>query len=278
MKNGSPIRNCVPRPRRGARRAMAAAATAVLAAVTGGASPGLPPQEGTPIFGYRVEHTYPHDRGAFTEGLIYRDGFLYESTGLVGQSSIRQVRLETGEVIKRRGLEAPYFGEGLTDWGDSLVLLTWQSKRGLVYDLETFTPRGTFPYQGEGWGLTHDGERLIMSDGTSTLRFLDPATFKELSRLAVTDGGAPVPRLNELEYVRGEICANVWPTDWIARISPRTGLVTGWIDLRGLLPKSAKTNEVDVLNGIAYDAEGDRLFVTGKWWPALYQIALVEES
>lgn len=279
MKAGLFAKRIAKRLRRGVRRIMAVAATAGMAALPGNAQgaapPGIPERTAAPVYGYRIERTYPHDRGAFTQGLLYRDGFLYESTGLHGRSSIRRVRLETGEVVKQRNLEALYFAEGLTDWDDSLVLLTWQSQRGFVFDLETFEPRGGFRYYGEGWGLTHDGERLVMSDGTASLRFLDPTTFKELSRLPVTDGGTPVAGLNELEYVRGEIYANVWPTNRIARISPRTGRVTGWIDLSGLLPESARTGETDVLNGIAYDAGGDRLFVTGKCWPTLYQITLV---
>ena len=231
---------------------------------------------GAPVYGYRIVRTYPHDREAFTQGLLYHGGYLYESTGLHGRSTIRQVILETGEIIKRHNLEDSYFGEGLTDWGDSLIQLTWMSNKGFVYSLETCAPRGTFSYQGEGWGLTHDGSSLIMSDGTSTLRFLDPATFRETSRLEVTDGRTPVTNLNELEFVRGEIYANVWQEDRIARISPQTGRVTGWIDLQGLLPGSQGKEPVGVLNGIAHDAERDRLFVTGKLWPSLFQIILVE--
>ncbi len=228
----------------------------------------------TPVYGYRIVGTYPHDREAFTQGLVYRDGFLYESTGLHGRSTLRQVRLETGEVIRQYALEPSHFGEGLTDWGSALVQLTWQTKVGFVYSLETFAIRRTFSYTGEGWGLTQDGTRLIMSDGSSTLRFVEPVAFQETARLPVTDGGTPVGNLNELEFVRGEIYANVWQTDRIARISPRSGHVTGWIDLRGLLRNAAKTLPVDVLNGIAYDAARDRLFVTGKLWPMLFEIAL----
>jgi glutamine cyclotransferase len=229
-----------------------------------------------PVFGYTVVRSYPHDPGAFTQGLSYQDGFLYEGTGLNGRSSIRKVRLETGEVVQIQPLEAQYFGEGIAVWQDTIVQLTWQSEIGFVYDRATFQRKGTFTYRGEGWGLTHDGKRLIMSDGQpdGALRFIDPSTLKETGRLAVRDGGRPVAGLNELEVVRGEIFANVWQTDRIARISPSTGRVTGWIDLRGLLsPREAAG--VDVLNGIAYDAARDRLFVTGKLWPKLFEIKLV---
>jgi glutaminyl-peptide cyclotransferase len=229
-----------------------------------------------PIYGYTVVRSYPHDREAFTQGLLYHDGVLYESTGLHGRSSIRRVRLETGEVLQIRPVDARYFGEGLALWKDSLIQLTWQSGIGFVYDLKTFDLRRTFTYPGEGWGLTHDGSRLILSDGSEsgTLRLLDPDTFREVGRLTVRDGGRPVAGLNELEFVKGEIYANVWNTEMIARISPKTGQVTGWIDLRGLLdPREAAG--VDVLNGIAYDAKGDRLFVTGKLWPRIFEIQLV---
>lgn len=226
------------------------------------------------MYGYRVVNTYPHDPQAFTQGLVYRDGFLYESTGLNNQSSLRRVRLETGEVIQRRQVDAQHFAEGLADWGGKLIQLTWQSNVGFVYDLVTFNPERTFPYAGEGWGLTHDDKRLIMSDGSSSLRFLDPTTLAETGRLTVTDRGLPVENLNELEMVRGEIYANIWQTDRIARIAPASGRVTGWIDLSGLLPPADQAH-VDVLNGIAYDVEHDRLFVTGKLWPKLFEITLV---
>ena len=224
-----------------------------------------------PVSGYEVVRTFPHDPGAFTQGLVYRDGFFYEGTGLNGQSSIRRVALETGEVLQIRRIEDRYFGEGIALVGDQLVQLTWQSGIGFVYDRQTFAPVRSFTYRGEGWGLTYDGTRLIMSDGTPTLRFLDPKTFAVIGRLAVRDGNRPVDDLNELEVVRGEIFANVWGTDRIARISPKTGAVRGWIDLAGLLPP-AEAAGTDVLNGIAYDAAGDRLFVTGKLWPRLFEI------
>ncbi|MBZ5500097.1 MAG: glutaminyl-peptide cyclotransferase [Acidobacteriia bacterium] len=225
-------------------------------------------------YGYRVVHAYPHDAAAYTQGLLYRDGFLFESTGLNGRSTLRKVRLESGEVIQRCAVDPKYFAEGLTDWGDQLIQLTWLSNIGFFYDLSTFKVRGTFRFSGEGWGLAHDRQRLIMSDGSSTLRFLDPATFQEIGRLAVKDRGESVKNLNELEVVRNEIFANVWHTDRIARIEPRSGQVVGWIDLQGLLPTSDRRDPEAVLNGIAYDAARDRLFVTGKLWPKLFEIRL----
>jgi glutamine cyclotransferase len=216
---------------------------------------------------------FPHDPEAFTQGLAYLDGVLYEGTGLNGRSTIRKVRLENGEVLQIQKVEAQYFGEGIAVFGGTIFELTWQSGIGFLYDRASFQRKGSFSYRGEGWGLTHDGHRLIMSDGSAYLRFLDPATQKELSRVQVMDGPNPVVNLNELEYVKGEILANVWQKHWIARISPKTGRVTGWIDLTGLL--SARDSQgVDVLNGIAYDAAGDRLFVTGKLWPKLFEIQI----
>jgi len=228
----------------------------------------------TPVSGYRIVKIYPHDRRAFTQGLQYVNGVLYEGTGLTGQSTIRKVKLENGEVLQEHKIDPRHFGEGIVVWKESLIQITWQSEIGFVYDLATFEQRKTFNYSGEGWGLTHDGTRLIMSDGSSSLRFLDPATLKETGRLNVRDGAAPVKALNELEFVKGEILANVWQTNRIARISPKTGQVTGWINLEGILdPRDAAG--VDVLNGIAYDAAGDRLFVTGKLWPKLFEIKIV---
>ena len=192
----------------------------------------------TPVSKYKVVKSYPHDRSAFTQGLVYLDGVLYEGTGLHGQSGIRKVKLETGEVLQQRPLDARYFGEGIVVWGKSIVQLTWQSEVGFVYDLATFAPQKTFEYKGEGWGLTHDGKQIIMSDGSSALRFLDPQSLKETGRITVRDNGVPVKDLNELEFVRGEILANVWQQHRIARISPKTGDITGWIDLTGLLSPS----------------------------------------
>ncbi len=228
-------------------------------------------------YGYEVVHTYPHDPGAFTQGLFYLNGFLYEGTGLPGESSIRKVRLETGEVLQKRDVPDPYFGEGIIAWKDRLLELTWQAQAGFIYDLGSFAPQGEFRYPGEGWGLTQDGKRIIMSDGSPELRFWDPETLKELGRITVTDEGRPVSDLNELEWVKGEIYANIWQTNRIARIDPKTGKVVGWIDLTGLL-SPAESQDVDVLNGIAYDAEHDRLFVTGKLWPKLFEIKLVKKG
>jgi glutamine cyclotransferase len=235
----------------------------------GGAAPAVP------VYGYSVVRSYPHDPRAFTQGLLFRNGVFYEGTGMNGRSGIRKVKLETGEVLQAKPIGAEYFGEGITDWKGSLIEITWQSEIGFVYDINTFERTRTWTYKGEGWGLTQDGTRIIMSDGTSELRFLDPETLKETGRITVRDARGPVERLNELEYVKGEIFANVWTTDRIARISPKDGRVTGWIDLAGLLPPSERAG-ADVLNGIAYDAAGDRLFVTGKQWPRIFEIRLVK--
>ena len=235
-----------------------------------------PAEQNAPAaYGYQIVRTYPHDSRAYTQGLVYRDGVLFESTGLNGRSTLRKVRLETGEVLQQYQLEPKYFGEGLVDWGGQLIQLTWQTNVGFVYDLTSFKPMRQFSYSGEGWGLTHDGKRLIMSDGhpSGQLRYLDPASLKELSRLTIRDQGRPVAMLNELEFVRGEIFANIYQTDRVARIDPASGRVVGWIDLSGLL-SAAERRDTDVLNGIAYDPAGDRLFVTGKLWPRLFEIKL----
>ncbi len=223
---------------------------------------------------YKVVNTYPHDRDAFTQGLAFENGVLYEGTGLRGHSTLRRVELETGDILQIRELPAQFFGEGVTIYGNKIIQLTWQSNVGFVYDKESFELLQEFNYPTEGWGITHDGKRLIMSDGTATLHFLDPETFEEIGGIEVLDRGSPVTRLNELEYVQGEIYANVWQTDLIARIAPLTGQVTAWIDLKGLLGPEDRSEPVDVLNGIAYDAENDRLFVTGKLWPKLFEIEL----
>lgn len=231
-----------------------------------------------PQYTYAVVQTYPHDRDAFTQGLQFLDGVVYEGTGLNGRSSIRRVKLETGEVLQRRDVAPEYFGEGITVWKDELIQLTWQSGVAFVYDRGTFSPKRRFTYTGEGWGLTHDGTNLIMSDGTDVLRVLDPATFAERRRIRVTASGSPLRNLNELEYVKGEIFANVWTneTDIVARIDPQTGVVTGWVDFRGLLSPRERA-AVDVMNGIAYDAARDRLFVTGKLWPRLFEVRLIKK-
>lgn len=228
----------------------------------------------TPVYSYRIVNVYPHDPVAFTQGLVYHDGLLYEGTGLKTMSSLRRVVLETGAVEQQHDLDAEYFGEGITLYDDRIIQLTWQNRVGFVYDLD-FTQLYTFTYPTEGWGITHDGTRLIMSDGTSTLRFWDPETLEEIGQVEVYDDLGPVVRLNELEYVDGRVYANVWQTDRVAIIDPQSGKVTAWIDLSGLLEPEDDDPPVDVLNGIAYDAEGDRLFVTGKWWPKLFEIELV---
>ncbi|MGH9831097.1 MAG: glutaminyl-peptide cyclotransferase, partial [Blastocatellia bacterium] len=229
-------------------------------------------------YGYRIVHTYPHDPTAFTQGLIYFDGHLYESTGLNGKSSLRMVDLETGRVLQRHDLPADLFGEGLTNWGSTLLQLTWKARMGFVYDRSSFRLLRTFHYEGEGWGLTQDGGHIILSDGSSSLRFLDPQTFREVKRIVVSDSGVEVHDLNELEYIHGEIYANIWQTNLIAMISPKDGHVVGWIDLTDLLPASERTNSDAVLNGIAFDATHDRLFVTGKLWPKLFEIQLLPKS
>ena len=230
-----------------------------------------------PTYGYQVVHTYPHDRNAFTEGLFYLNGYLYESTGLTGHSSVRKVNLASGQVVQRATLPPELFGEGITAWGQRLIGLTWKSELGFVLDLDSFDTQGQFGYRGEGWGLTHDEDELVMSDGTADIRFLDPRTLVETHRIHVSAQGQPVDQLNELEWVEGEIYANIWQTDKIARIDPRSGNVVGWIDLAGLLPKADFiAGHTDVLNGIAYDAATRRLFVTGKMWPKLFEIRLVK--
>ncbi len=227
-----------------------------------------------PEYTAAVVHTYPHDPAAFTEGLLYHGGFLYESTGRSGQSSIREVTLETGAVIRRMDIEPNYFGEGIVIWKDRLIELTWKNEIGFVYDLKTFKRRSDFHYAGEGWALTHDGSHLIMSDGTPDLRILDPDTFGDRGHIHVTCDGREVHKLNELEWVKGEIYANIWLTNVIARIDPATGHIAGLIDLSDLAAATVKPEGDNVLNGIAYDAAADRLFVTGKLWPKLYQIKL----
>jgi glutaminyl-peptide cyclotransferase len=237
--------------------------------------PELQAQNSAPVDTFRVVKAYPHDTAAYTQGLIYREGLLFESTGRYGQSTLRRVKLETGEVVQEHRLDAAYFGEGLAEWNGQLVQLTWRSNIAFVYDLASFTRRRTLGYAGEGWGLTRDQKEFILSDGTDKLRFLDPDGFREVRRLSVTDRGVPVRDLNELEYVRGEVYANVWHTDRIARISPESGRVTGWIDLEGLMATAHRLDPEAVLNGIAYDAASNRLFVTGKLWPRLFEIEVV---
>ncbi len=235
----------------------------------------MPSWAAVPIYGVEVVHTYPHDASAFTEGLFYLNGYLYESTGLTGHSTIRKVRLETGEVLRKIDIPAQYFGEGIVNWRGRLISLTWTSQVGFVFDLETFALQRQFHYAGEGWALTRNDRQIIMSDGTSELRLLDPQTLQEIGRTQVTLDGKPLRNVNELEWVKGEIYANVWQTNSIVRIDPATGHVVGIINLAGLLKASdIVPGQTDVLNGIAYDAKKDRLFVTGKNWPKLFEIKL----
>ncbi len=254
-------------------RASCFAAVAVVGAVLYGAAP-----PATPVYGYRVVRVYTHDSTAFTQGLEYHGGFLYEGTGLNGRSTLRTVELQTGKVLREIHIDPQYFGEGITVVDRRIVELTWQSHRGFVYDRGTFKLIRNFDYPGEGWGLTNDGHEIFMSDGTPQIRVWNPTTLQEIRRITVHDGATPIQSLNELEYVRGEIYANVWQTDRIARISPADGHVTGWIDCTGLLTSAERENGADVLNGIAYDSRGDRLFVTGKLWPKLFEIRLVRKS
>lgn len=226
---------------------------------------------------YRILKTYPHDPAAFTQGLIFEAGHLYESTGLYGHSSLREVDLQTGRVLREYDLPGQYFGEGLTDWGTTLIQVTWKSQVAFVYDRRTFRLLRSFHYSGEGWGLTQDGHNLILSDGTSTLRFLDPLSFRPVRTVMVTDHGMPVTGINELEYIHGEIFANIWSSNRIARISPKSGRAVGWIDLSTIIPVAQPHGADSVLNGIAWDANYNRIFVTGKRWPKLFEIRLTHE-
>jgi len=230
----------------------------------------------TPTYTYRIINAYPHDTQAFTQGLIYHNEHLYEGTGLWGRSSLRKVDLKTGKILQIKPLPKQYFGEGITLWQNQIIQLTWRSKIGFVYDAQTFEKLKSFTYHTEGWGITHDGQKLIMSDGTDKLHFLNPETFKKIGQIQVHDKNKPVFNLNELEYIQGEIFANIWQSDYIARISPTTGQVLGWIDLSGLLEIEPSKRHQDVLNGIAYD--GERLFVTGKLWPKLFEIQIVKHK
>ncbi|MGF7146511.1 glutamine cyclotransferase [Sphingomonas zeicaulis] len=238
------------------------------------AKPPVPAPAQPKICGYTVERSFPHDADAFTQGLIYRDGALIESTGLVGQSTIRRVRIEDGQVLQRIDIPAGLFGEGITDWKSELVSITWQNGKGFRWDAKSLRRKGEFAYPGEGWGITQDGRALILSDGTADLRFLDPATMRETRRIEVTVQGRPVRNLNELEYVDGAILANVWHSDYVLRIDPATGAVGTVINLAGLREQAGAEGSEAVLNGIAYDKAGKRLFVTGKNWPKLFEIKL----
>jgi len=257
--------------------AIAGAVLACGATATPSVSTQAAQRAATPVSGYRVVNAYPHDPDAYTQGLIFRDGVLYESTGRNGKSTVRKVKLETGAVLQQRVVDSAHFAEGLAEWKGRLFQLTWQSNVAFVYDLATFNPVKTLRFPGEGWGLAASPEGLILSDGSADLRVLEPDTFKELRRVTVRDGGQAIDQLNELEFVRGEVWANVWHTNRIARIAPRTGRVVGWIDLSGLMGMYRLDAEA-VLNGIAYDQASQRLFVTGKLWPKLFEIQVVPRN
>jgi glutaminyl-peptide cyclotransferase len=228
-----------------------------------------------PVLGYQVVAKYPHSTESYTEGFFYRDGLFYESTGLNGHSALLTIDPPTGKVLQRVELPPQYFGEGIVDWGANIYQWTWQSHTGFIYDRFSFRPVGQFTYTGEGWGMTRTAKEIITSDGTATLRFRDPANFKETRHIVVKDGAKPIQQLNELEYIKGEIYANVWHSNRIARISPQDGHVIAWIDLSNLLPDDQMVNGESVLNGIAYDPQHDRLYVTGKQWPAVFEIKVV---
>jgi glutamine cyclotransferase len=267
-------------------RRFAPALIAVALACAGCAPSGSPqstastaPSIPEPIqYNYSVINSFPHDRGAFTEGLVYWSGNLYESTGLNGQSTLREVDLDSGQVLRQIPLSSEYFGEGLTILGNKAYQLTWQTHVAFCYDVADFHLEKTFPYDAEGWGLTTDGQSLIASDGTSQIRFIDPATFSVQHTINVTMLGQPVKELNELEYIKGEIYANIWQTNYIVRIDPQTGNVVGMVDFTGLLSPADRAPDTDVLNGIAYDAGRDRLFVTGKKWPKIFEVKLTPRS
>jgi glutamine cyclotransferase len=236
----------------------------------------LPARAATaPASGYKVVAEFPHSTSSYTEGFFYRDGLFYEGTGLQGSSALLVIEPETGKVLQRHDLPEQFFGEGIIDWGPNIYEWTWQSHICFVYDRFSLRPAGQFSYSGEGWGMTRTAREIITSDGTATLRFRDPKTFQETRHIVVRDDGKPVEQLNELEYVKGEIYANIWHSDRIARISPQDGHVLGWIDLTGLMPASRRVNQESVLNGIAYDAKHDRLFVTGKQWPSVFEIRVI---
>ncbi len=256
-----------------------------IASATGSGNTNVSGVGGTPVkadkvprYGYEVVNKWPHDAEAFTQGLVFHEGALIESTGQYGESTLRRVEMKTGKVLEKVDVPPTYFAEGLTIFDGKLYQLTWQHHKGFIYDLKSLKKQGEFRYDGEGWGLTSDGESLILSDGTNQIRFIDPKSYEVKRTITVRDeGGQPLREINELEYVKGEIYANVWHKDWIARIDPRTGRIVGWIDLKGLLAPGEVGDEEAVLNGIAYDEAGGRLFVTGKLWPRLFEIKLKEK-
>jgi len=247
-------------------------------AVSNSATASETPEPPVAYYRYKVIKSYPHDTRDFTQGLVYRDGFLYEGTGLYGESILTRRELKSGRIIKKSRLPRKYFGEGIALFDDKIIQLTWKSRKGFCYDRETFRLLGEFSYKTEGWGLTHDGTRLILSDGTDTLRFLDPNTYAETGRVKVRHNGRPLRQINELEFIDGKIYANVLPTDYIVIISPQTGHTTGVIDLRGLYRPPPQASNDAILNGIAYIPESKHLLVTGKRWPKIYEIQLVPHS
>ena len=234
-------------------------------------------KQSVPVYGYEVVHVFPHDRDAFTQGLIFHEGNWIESTGEVGRSSLRRVEIDSGKVLQQVDVAPPYFAEGITLLKGKIFQLTWQHQVGFVYDGLTFEKSGEFKYSGEGWGLTNDGQSLILSDGTNKIRFIDPDNFQVTKTIAVLDGHTAIAEINELEYVKGEIYANIWHADRIARIDPNSGKVVGWINLAGLLAPGEVQDEEAVLNGIAYDEASGRLFVTGKLWPKIFEIRLKQK-
>jgi glutaminyl-peptide cyclotransferase len=268
-------------PRRPWRRIVASLVVALACwrATEASAAPGDPgpATDSIATVGYSLVKAWPHDRGAFTEGLVFWNGVLIESTGLKGHSTLRKVDLETGAVRQEVKLPDQYFGEGIAVLGDKVFQLTWQSHRGFIYDVKTLGLEGEFSFEGEGWGLTTDGHSLIMTDGTNRIKFLDPATFQVKRTIAVLAHGLPVSLLNELEWVNGELYANVWKTEFVLRIDPATGRILGTIDFVGILPREDRVWDTDVMNGIAYDALDDRLFVTGKNWPKLFEVKVKPE-
>lgn len=233
---------------------------------------------GTPIYGYTVVAKYPHSTSNYTEGFFYLDGMFYEGTGISGHSAVMATDPKTGDTIKRREIPEQYFGEGIVDWGPNIYEWTWKSHVCFVYNRATLQPVKQFTYAGEGWGMTRTAKEIITSDGSATLRFRDPETFQETRHILVTDGNKVIDNLNELEFVKGEIYANVWHSERIARISPSDGHVIAWIDLTGLMPADQRIDAESVLNGIAYDSQHDRLFVTGKQWPTIFEIKMIPRA
>jgi glutamine cyclotransferase len=228
----------------------------------------------TPVYRPKILYVYPHDQDAFTQGMLFYNGFMYESTGLYGHSSLRKVELESGSIIKKIDLSPDYFGEGITLFNNQVIQLTWHAKKGFIYDLDHFNLIKEFRYPMEGWGITFDGQYLVISDGTAILYYLDPESFQIIKQVNVQENGKSINRLNELEYIKGNIYANIWETDQIAIISP-DGKVIGWIDLQGILLVDDCSQTTGVLNGIAFNTQNQRIYVTGKNWCKLFEIELV---